>query len=58
MAAMIEPFTLAVAETELEGLRARLRATRWPEASTDPRQGVALERLQERSARWAQDQPT
>src|ERR1044072_8738584 len=55
MATMIEPFTLSVPEAELEDLRARLRATRWPEPATDPRQGVALERLQERGARWAQD---
>jgi epoxide hydrolase len=33
----------------------RLRATRWPEPATDPRQGVALERLQQRCARWGQD---
>ena len=49
---MIEPFNLAVPEAELEDLRARLRATRWPEPATDPRQGVALERLQERCVRW------
>ena len=54
MAAMIEPFTLAVPEAELEDLRARLRATRWPEPATDPHQGVTLERLQERCARWAE----
>ena len=55
MAAMIEPFNLAVPEAELEDLRARLRATRWPEPATDPRQGVALERLQERCERWVED---
>jgi epoxide hydrolase len=55
MAAMIEPFTLAVPDADLEDLHARLRATRWPEPATDPRQGVALERLQERCARWATD---
>jgi len=55
MAAMIEPLTLTVPDAELEDLRARLRATRWPEPATDPRQGVALERLQERCARWAED---
>ena len=52
---MIEPFDLAVPEAELEDLRARLRATRWPEPATDPRQGVALERLQERCVRWVED---
>jgi epoxide hydrolase len=54
MARMIEPFTLAVPEAELDDLRARVRATRWPEPATDARQGVALERLQERCTRWAQ----
>src|SRR5262245_14386014 len=52
---MIEPFTLAVPEAELEDLRARLRGTRWPEPATDDRQGVALERLEERCGRWAED---
>jgi pimeloyl-ACP methyl ester carboxylesterase len=55
MPGMIEPFTLAVPEPELEDLRARLRATRWPEPATDPRHGVALERLQERCVLWVED---
>jgi epoxide hydrolase len=50
---MIESFTLAIPERELEDLRGRLRATRWPEPATDPRQGVALTHLQQRCARWA-----
>jgi pimeloyl-ACP methyl ester carboxylesterase len=53
MSAMVEPFSLAVPDADLEDLRARLQATRWPEPATHPRQGVALERLQERCARWA-----
>ncbi len=32
-----------------------MRATRWPEPATDPRQGVALDRLQQRCRRWAED---
>ena len=52
---MIEPFTLRIADAELKDLRVRLRATRWPEPATDPRQGVPLERLQRRCAGWAQD---
>jgi hypothetical protein len=44
---MIKPFTLAVPEAELDDLRARLRATRWPEPATDPAQGVALADLQD-----------
>jgi hypothetical protein len=55
MAAMIEPFTLAVPDAELKDLHGRLRATRWPEPATDPRQGVALERLKERCMRWVDD---
>ena len=50
--ALIEPFTPAVHEAELEDLRLRLRATRWPEAETDPSQGVALRELQELCTYW------
>jgi epoxide hydrolase len=49
---VIEPFTSTVPEAELEALRLRLRATRWPEAETDPSQGVALGELQELCAYW------
>ena len=49
---MIEPFTTTVPEAELEVLRMRLRATRWPEAETDPSQGVALGELQDLCAYW------
>jgi pimeloyl-ACP methyl ester carboxylesterase len=52
---MIEPFTLDVPERELDDLRRRLRATRWPAPESDPRQGVALEHLRQRCARWASD---
>jgi len=44
---MMEPFMPIVTDTELRDLRARLRATRWPEPETDPSQGVALADLQE-----------
>jgi epoxide hydrolase len=49
---VIEPFNPVVPEGELEDLRLRLRATRWPEAETDPSQGVALGVLQELCAYW------
>jgi pimeloyl-ACP methyl ester carboxylesterase len=49
---VIEPFNPVVPEGELEDLRLRLRATRWPEAETDPSQGVALGELQELCAYW------
>ena len=44
---MMEPFTPVVTDEELRDLRARLRATRWPEPETDPSQGVALADLQQ-----------
>ena len=50
---MIERFGLAVPDAELEALRARLRATRWPEPETDPGQGVALAELKALCAYWA-----
>src|SRR5205823_5666182 len=43
-----------VTDVELRDLRARLRATRWPEPETDPSQGVALADLQELCRYWAQ----
>jgi epoxide hydrolase len=51
---MIEPFVNNVPEAELEDLRARLRATRWPEPETDPAQGVAVAELQDLCAYWAE----
>ena len=44
-----------VSDPELEDLRSRLRATRWPERETDPRQGVALADLQELCSYWAEE---
>jgi pimeloyl-ACP methyl ester carboxylesterase len=49
---VIEPFAPDVPEAELEDLRARLRATRWPEPATDPRQGVDLAELQALCSYW------
>ena len=49
----MEPFRLVVAEAELDDLRRRLSATRWPERETDPDQGVALADLQALCAHWA-----
>jgi pimeloyl-ACP methyl ester carboxylesterase len=51
---MMEPFTPVVTDEELRDLRARLRATRWPEPETDPSQGVALADLQELCRYWAE----
>ncbi len=49
------PFTVAVPEEELAELRARIRATRWPEAETvdDRSQGMPLAELQKLCRYWA-----
>ncbi|HUE60955.1 MAG TPA: epoxide hydrolase [Acidimicrobiales bacterium] len=51
----VVPFRIDVAESELDDLRARLRRTRWAEASTveDWSQGVPLPYLQELCRHWA-----
>ena len=53
----IEPFRIAVPDDQLEDLRARLRATRWPEAETvdDWSQGIPLAYVQEVCRYWADD---
>jgi epoxide hydrolase len=51
----IKPFALAVPETELDDLRRRLRATRWPGPATDASQGVELGDLQALCAYWAEE---
>jgi pimeloyl-ACP methyl ester carboxylesterase len=57
-ATAIRPFTVPeVPEAELEALRARIAATRWPdrETVTDDSQGVPLAMVQELAAYWAAD---
>jgi pimeloyl-ACP methyl ester carboxylesterase len=50
----IRPFTIDVPESELEDLRARIAATRWPEKETvdDASQGVQLATLQALAHYW------
>jgi epoxide hydrolase len=50
----IEPFRVAVPESQLDDLRHRLEGARWPERETDSSQGVGLERLRGLCTRWAQ----
>jgi pimeloyl-ACP methyl ester carboxylesterase len=54
-AAAIRPFTVEIPEAEIEALRARLAATRWPskELVADRSQGVQLATLQELARYWA-----
>jgi pimeloyl-ACP methyl ester carboxylesterase len=53
----IRPFTFEAAEADLEGLRARIAATRWPskELVADRSQGVQLTTLQELARYWTED---
>ena len=50
----IRPFRIEIPESELEALRARLRATRWPtkELVEDRSQGVQLTTLRELARYW------
>jgi len=56
-ATAIRPFTVQIPEAEIEALRARLAATRWPhkEPVDDWSQGVQLAMLQELARYWAAD---
>jgi pimeloyl-ACP methyl ester carboxylesterase len=53
----IRPFTVETPEAELEALRARIAATRWPEKETvaDQSQGVQSATIQELARYWASD---
>jgi pimeloyl-ACP methyl ester carboxylesterase len=53
----IRPFTIETPEAELEALRARVAATRWPEKETvaDQSQGVQLATSQALARYWASD---
>ena len=55
--AAIRPFTIEIPEAELEALRARIAATRWPERETvaDESQGVQLATMQELVRYWETD---
>jgi hypothetical protein len=54
-ATAIRPFTVEIAEAELEALRARVAATRWPDKETvaDHSQGVQLATIQALARYWA-----
>jgi hypothetical protein len=55
-AAVVRPFTIPVTpEAEIEALRARIAATRWPEKETvaDQSQGVQLATIQALARYWA-----
>jgi pimeloyl-ACP methyl ester carboxylesterase len=51
----IRPFEIDVAEEELDDLRSRVNATRWPDRETDASQGVQLETIQALASYWGSD---
>jgi hypothetical protein len=53
--ATIRPFTIKIPEAEIQTLRARIAATRWPsrELVADRSQGVQLATMQELARYWA-----
>ena len=55
--AAIRPFSFDAAETDLDDLRKRITATRWPtqELVDDESQGVRLRTMQELARHWATD---
>ena len=53
--AEIREFTIDVPEEQLEDLRSRIEATRWPDGETDPSQGVRLKMIQALAGYWATD---
>ncbi|MEV4546273.1 epoxide hydrolase family protein [Micromonospora echinaurantiaca] len=56
-AAEVRPFNIEVPEAALDDLRARIRATRWPNKETvkDDSQGVPLALMQDLARYWAND---
>src|SRR3954471_23502185 len=51
----IRPFTFEVPDEQLDDLRRRVTATKWPDREVDPSQGVRLETIQALAAYWATD---
>jgi Epoxide hydrolase N terminus len=51
----IRRFTIGVPEEQLEDLRRRIIATRWPDREIDASQGVQLETIQALADYWARD---
>src|SRR5262245_32794818 len=51
----IRPFTFEVSDEELDDLRRRIKATKWPDREVDPSQGVQLETIQALADYWATD---
>jgi pimeloyl-ACP methyl ester carboxylesterase len=51
----IRSFSFEVADDDLDDLRTRIKATKWPDREVDPSQGVQLETIQALADYWATD---
>src|SRR5262245_4832765 len=51
----IREFTIDVSDEQLEDLRRRIKATRWPDREVDPSQGVQLDTIQALADYWVTD---
>jgi pimeloyl-ACP methyl ester carboxylesterase len=51
----IRPFKIEVSDEELNDLRNRIKATKWPDREVDPSQGVQLEAIQALADYWGSD---
>ena len=51
----IREFMIDVPDEQLDDLRSRVKATRWPDREVDPSQGVQLETIQALADYWAAD---
>jgi pimeloyl-ACP methyl ester carboxylesterase len=51
----VHEFTIDVPEEQLEDLRNRIKATKWPDPEVDPSQGVQLETIQALASHWGTD---
>ena len=51
----VREFTIDVPEEQLEDLRSRIEATKWPDREMDPSQGVRLETIHALADYWATD---
>jgi pimeloyl-ACP methyl ester carboxylesterase len=49
----VREFTIDVTDDQLEDLRARIEATRWPDREPDPSQGVRLDTIRSLADYWA-----
>ena len=56
MSSEITPFSIAASDAEIDDLKRRLAATRWPDAETvnDWSQGIPLAYVQEVCAYWGE----